>query len=130
MATKKSQLVLPSTRARAKSLRTDADYVRTSIPVPGVPLIEAMGRAMTAYAEFPVRLMRCNSPAQLWIEYLRFGQVLFRSFEGLSHSALSGDEEHLHSGKRPQRRRRSSRTQHARRKQGKSRAPAAGPQSR
>ena len=107
MATKKSQLVLPSTRARAKSLRTDADYVRTSIPVPGVPLIEAMGRAMTAYAEFPVRLMRCNSPAQLWIEYLRFGQVLFRSFEGLSHSALSGDQEHLHSDKRPQRRHRS-----------------------
>jgi hypothetical protein len=130
MATKKSQLALPGTRARAKSLRTDPDYVRTSIPVPGVPLIEAMGRAMTAYAEFPVRLMRCNSPAQLWIEYLRFGQVLFRSFEGLSHSALSGDQEHLHSDKRPQRRRRSSRTQHARRKQGKPRTPAAGPQSR
>jgi hypothetical protein len=130
MATKKSQLALPSTRARAKSLRTDADYVRTSIPAPGVPLIEATGRAMTAYAEFPVRLMRCNSPAQLWIEYLRFGQVLFRCFEGLSHRALSSDQERLHSKQTAAKAPRSSRTQHARRKQGKARTPPAGPQSR
>ena len=86
MATKKTGLTSSSARARAKSLRANADHVRTSIPATGVPLIEAMGRAMRAYVEFPVRLMKCNSPAQLWIEYLRFGQVLFSSFEGASRS--------------------------------------------
>jgi hypothetical protein len=124
MATKRSLRTASSTRARAKSLRSDVDYIRTSTPAPGVPLIEAMGRAMAAYAEFPIRLMKCNSPAQLWKEYLRFGEVLFGAFEDLSRRNLSGGEERLQSGNRPPRRLRSSRAQHARRKQTKS--PVAG----
>ena len=112
MARKKSQPTSSKTRTRAKPLHASADYVRTSVPAAGLPLVEAMGRAMTAYAEFPIRLMKCNSPAQLWREYLRFGQALFDSFAGLSQSGLSGGEERLRSGGRPHRVRRSNRARH------------------
>ena len=109
MARKKSRLTSSNARAGAKALRTSAGHIRTSIPSAGFPLVEAMGRAMTAYAEFPIRLMKCNSPAQLWREYIRFGQVVFSSFAGLSHSGLSDVEAGQRSGGRPQRVRRSPR---------------------
>jgi hypothetical protein len=121
-AKKKSQLTSSRTRARAKPLRTDADYVRKGIPGPGVPLIEGMSRAMTAYAEFPVRLMKCTSPVQLWREYLRFGEVLFSSFAGLSQPGLPRDEERHRSGNRLQRRRRSARAPRAGRRSTKPRS--------
>ena len=112
MARKKSQPISSKTRTRSKPLHTSADYVRTSVPAAGLPLVEAMGRAMTAYAEFPIRLMKCNSPAQLWREYLRFGQALFDSFAGLTHSELSGGEKGLRSGGRLHRIRRPNRARH------------------
>src|SRR6185295_7559658 len=65
MVRKKAQLTSSKPRAQAKPLRTSGDYVRASVPATGVPLIEVMGRAMTAYAQFPIRLLKCTSPAQL-----------------------------------------------------------------
>jgi hypothetical protein len=112
MVRKKAQLTSSKPRAQAKPLRTSGDYVRASVPATGVPLIEVMGRAMTAYAQFPIRLLKCTSPAQLWSEYLRFGQVLFSCFASLPHSEFSGGEERQRSAGRRHRSSRSSRVRH------------------
>ena len=74
--------------SKAKALRANRGHVRThEAPLPpssipsGLFTVDTLGRAMTAYAELPARLLACRSPVEFWGEYLRFGQRLFSGFQ-------------------------------------------------
>jgi hypothetical protein len=98
MPRKKSRRTSSSPTARAKPLRTSGAYVRKNVPATDLPGVEVMGRAMTAFAELPIRLMKCTSPIQIWGEYLRFGQLLFSCLTSLPVSGVSHGEERFHPG--------------------------------
>lgn len=74
--------------SKAKALQANRGHIRTheappqasSIPN-GLFSVDTLGRAMTAYAELPARLLACRSPVEFWGEYLRFGQRLFSGFQ-------------------------------------------------
>lgn len=104
MPNRKAHRTSSNTAAPAEPLCVSGEHARKTVPGWHLTGVEALGRAMTAYAELPVRLLKCTSPDQLWGEYLRFGQLLFGCFTSLPHNAVS--EERLSSGGRPHKSRR------------------------